>query len=205
MGILFWRRVSRIGVSVAWPPIDAGTWVFEKHASLIVPELRPRPPRDLIPTATFATNQERDTPSRWGGDGSDGRSRTERKDRPGVDCDARRHRESGFQPGGERRVSGAGEPAVPGLLSGEAAVLHGRRRHLHAGRNAERRPEPVLRRQHAQHRQPDRRRQNHRQCRRADVRDADRGRRRGWAVERDRPIPASVETARSTSAVSNTA
>ena len=47
MGILFWRRVSRLGVSVAWPPIDAGTWVFEKHATLIVPELRPRPARDL--------------------------------------------------------------------------------------------------------------------------------------------------------------
>ena len=66
MGILFWRRVSRIGVSVAWPPMDAGTWVFEKNASLIVPDLRPRPPRDLIPTATFATNQERDTPNQWG-------------------------------------------------------------------------------------------------------------------------------------------
>jgi len=67
MGILFWRRVSRIGVSVAWPPLEAGTWVFEKNASLIVPELRPRPARDVIPTATFATNQERDTPSQWGG------------------------------------------------------------------------------------------------------------------------------------------
>lgn len=65
MGILFWRRVSRIGVSVAWPPLDPGTWVFEKHASLIVPELRPRPPRDVTPTTTFTTNQERDTPSRW--------------------------------------------------------------------------------------------------------------------------------------------
>jgi hypothetical protein len=41
--------------------------VFEKQATLVVPELRPRPARDLIPTATFATNQERDTPSRWGG------------------------------------------------------------------------------------------------------------------------------------------
>ena len=65
MGILFWRRVSRIGVSVSWPPLDAGTWVFEKNASLMVPELRPRPPRDLIPTATFATNQDRETPSQW--------------------------------------------------------------------------------------------------------------------------------------------
>jgi hypothetical protein len=65
MGILFWRRVSRLGVSVAWPPIDPGTWVFEKHASLIVPELHPRLPRDLIPTTTFTTVQERDTPGRW--------------------------------------------------------------------------------------------------------------------------------------------
>jgi hypothetical protein len=39
--------------------------VFEKHASLMVPELRPRPPREVIPTTTFSTNQERDTPSRW--------------------------------------------------------------------------------------------------------------------------------------------
>jgi hypothetical protein len=65
MGILFWRHVSRIGVSVSWPPIDPGTWVFEKHASLVVPELHPRPPRDVIPTATLATNQERATPNGW--------------------------------------------------------------------------------------------------------------------------------------------
>src|SRR4029077_8249838 len=65
MGILFWRRVRRFGVSVAWPPIDPGTWVFEKHASLIVPELHSRPPREVIPTTTCATNQERSTPSQW--------------------------------------------------------------------------------------------------------------------------------------------
>jgi hypothetical protein len=73
MGILFWRRVSRIGVSVAWPPIDPGTWVFEKHASLIVPELRSRPPREVIPTTTFATNQERATPSQWAAANNTGR------------------------------------------------------------------------------------------------------------------------------------
>jgi hypothetical protein len=65
MGILFWRRVSRLGVSVAWPPIDPGTWVFEKHASLIVPQLQGRLPRDVIPTTTFATNQDLDAPNRW--------------------------------------------------------------------------------------------------------------------------------------------
>ena len=32
MGMLFWRRVSRIGVSVAWPALEPGKWVFETHA-----------------------------------------------------------------------------------------------------------------------------------------------------------------------------
>ena len=39
MGILFWRRVSRAGVSVAWPPLEPGKWVFDKHASLSFGEL----------------------------------------------------------------------------------------------------------------------------------------------------------------------
>ena len=65
MGILFWRRVSRIGVSVAWPPLEPGKWVFEKNALLVVPELNARPPRELIPTATFSTNQQKDAPGRW--------------------------------------------------------------------------------------------------------------------------------------------
>jgi hypothetical protein len=65
MGILFWRRVSRVGVSVAWPPLEPGKWVFEKNALLVVPELRPRPPREVIPTATFAVNGEKPAPGRW--------------------------------------------------------------------------------------------------------------------------------------------
>ena len=67
MGILFWRRVSRTGISVSWPPIDPGTWVFEKNASLVVPELRPRSPREVIPSTTLTTNEERETPNRWSG------------------------------------------------------------------------------------------------------------------------------------------
>jgi Domain of unknown function (DUF5916)/Carbohydrate family 9 binding domain-like len=65
MGILFWRRVSRLGVSVAWPALEPGKWVFEKHASLIVPELQPRPPREVIPSTTFSSNQQRASPDSW--------------------------------------------------------------------------------------------------------------------------------------------
>lgn len=66
MGVLFWRRVSRAGVSVAWPALEPGKWVFEKHASLTFDRLEPILTRELIPSATFSTNQERATPSRWG-------------------------------------------------------------------------------------------------------------------------------------------
>jgi hypothetical protein len=45
MGLLFWRRVSRLGVSVSWPALEPGKWVFERNATLIVPDLKARPPR----------------------------------------------------------------------------------------------------------------------------------------------------------------
>jgi hypothetical protein len=66
MGILFWRRISRTGVSVAWPPLEPGKWVFEKHASLLFDELQPRLPREVIPSTTYARNQSREAPGRWG-------------------------------------------------------------------------------------------------------------------------------------------
>jgi hypothetical protein len=65
MGILFWRRVSRIGVSVSWPALEPGKWVFDKHARLTFADLDARPARDVIPSATFSRIEERATPSRW--------------------------------------------------------------------------------------------------------------------------------------------
>lgn len=67
MGILFWRRVSRLGVSVSWPALEPGKWVFEKHASLVFGELQSRLPREAIPSTTYARHQAREAPSRWGG------------------------------------------------------------------------------------------------------------------------------------------
>ena len=67
MGILFWRRVSRTGVSVAWPALEPGKWVFEKHAKLAFSDLQARPTREVIPSATFSRAQARETPSEWAG------------------------------------------------------------------------------------------------------------------------------------------
>jgi hypothetical protein len=72
MGILFWRRVSRIGVSTAWPALEPGKWVFDKHASLSFEHLDSILTREVIPSVTFASNQPRDTPARWGSIDRDG-------------------------------------------------------------------------------------------------------------------------------------
>jgi hypothetical protein len=67
MGLLFWRKVSRLGVSVSWPALEPGKWVFERNATMIVPELEPRLPREVIPSGTFSANQNRATPGSWSG------------------------------------------------------------------------------------------------------------------------------------------
>lgn len=65
MGLLFWRKVSRTGVSVAWPALEPGKWVFEKHASLHLDHLDPRLPRDIIPSVSVSEHQDRLTPNQW--------------------------------------------------------------------------------------------------------------------------------------------
>ncbi len=66
MGLLFWRKVSRTGVSVAWPPLEPGKWVFEKNASLQLDHLDSRLPRDIIPSVNLSEHQDRATPVSWG-------------------------------------------------------------------------------------------------------------------------------------------
>jgi hypothetical protein len=66
MGLLFWRRVSRLGVSVSWPALAPGVWVFERHASLRFDELQPRLVRELLPSATYSRFELRETPTTWG-------------------------------------------------------------------------------------------------------------------------------------------
>lgn len=65
MGVLFWRKVSRTGVSVAWPPLDPSKWVFETHASLRFDHLESRLPRDIIPSVNTSARQNRLAPGQW--------------------------------------------------------------------------------------------------------------------------------------------
>jgi hypothetical protein len=65
MGVLFWRRVSRLGVSVAWPALAPGVWVFERNASLMFADIAPRLVREVLPSVTYSRSQSRASLDRW--------------------------------------------------------------------------------------------------------------------------------------------
>ena len=126
MGVLFWRRLSRTGVSASWPEMPDGKWVFESNAS------------DRVRRAAVTTSPRDDSerhilgqPGPFGSlrvepDAGERRLRRERE----VWVDVRGHPrcdgESRLQSGGKRRLRGRGQPALPDLLQRKASVLHGR-------------------------------------------------------------------------------
>ena len=65
MGVLFWRRLSRTGVSASWPEMPPGRWVFESNTAVTFGELRSRRLLEVIPSVTFSSNQSRQTQSLW--------------------------------------------------------------------------------------------------------------------------------------------
>lgn len=66
MGILFWRRISRMGESWAWPDIPPGQWVFNRHAHLVFENLKQPRVIELLPSITYGIHQSRVTPNEWG-------------------------------------------------------------------------------------------------------------------------------------------
>ncbi len=67
MGVTFFRRISRLGVSWSWPEMPPGTWVFEAHVPLALGSLRQPRLLEVIPSATLSRNQARAMPPAWQG------------------------------------------------------------------------------------------------------------------------------------------
>ena len=67
MGVLFWRRLSRTGVSTSWPEMPPGKWVFDANAVVVFDELQSRRLLEVIPSSTFSSNQARKDESLWNG------------------------------------------------------------------------------------------------------------------------------------------
>jgi hypothetical protein len=65
MNLVFFRKVSRIGYSYAWPEMLPGQWVFDRPSRLVFSNLRPRRLVELLPSMTYGINQQRETASSW--------------------------------------------------------------------------------------------------------------------------------------------
>jgi uncharacterized protein DUF5916/cellulose/xylan binding protein with CBM9 domain len=63
MGVLFWRRVSRLGMSASWPVVPAGRSLLEKHAVMVLHDLKRPLTLELAPTVTYSRQQTRATPT----------------------------------------------------------------------------------------------------------------------------------------------
>ena len=67
MGLVFFRKVSRTGVSYAWPEMLPGQWVFDRPSHIVFSNLKPRRLVELLPSVTYGVRQERDaSSSSWG-------------------------------------------------------------------------------------------------------------------------------------------
>ena len=65
MGLVFFRKISRMGVSYSWPDMPPGQWVFDGPAHLLFGNLRQPQLIELLPSMTYGVNQTRATPDRW--------------------------------------------------------------------------------------------------------------------------------------------
>ncbi len=65
MNLVFFRKVSRIGFSYAWPEMLPGQWVFDRPSRLIFSNLKPRRLVELLPSMTYGINQQRETANDW--------------------------------------------------------------------------------------------------------------------------------------------
>ncbi len=65
MGLVFFRKISRTGVSYAWPEMLPGQWVFDRPSHLTFSNLKPRRLVELLPSVTYNISQARETNERW--------------------------------------------------------------------------------------------------------------------------------------------
>src|SRR5688572_25727919 len=65
MGVMFFRRNSRLGISWSWPEMRPGQWVFESNVPAAFSQLQQPRLLEVIPSATMASNQSRAIGAEW--------------------------------------------------------------------------------------------------------------------------------------------
>jgi hypothetical protein len=65
MGVMFFRRNSRLGISWSWPEMPPGKWVFESNVPVVFGTLKQPRLLEVIPSATLSGNQTRPAGGTW--------------------------------------------------------------------------------------------------------------------------------------------
>jgi len=65
MGVLFWRRISRLGLSGAWPQLPPGEGVFNSAARMVFAKLNSPLKLEALPSFTTGSIWDRESPERW--------------------------------------------------------------------------------------------------------------------------------------------
>ena len=68
MGILFWRRISRQGISGSWPDITPGKGIFNVLATAVYKNLKNPLKLELLPSITYGNNSDRINNDKWEGE-----------------------------------------------------------------------------------------------------------------------------------------
>jgi hypothetical protein len=66
MGILFWRKISRLGLSGSWPDLKPGYGIFNIHATAVYKNLSSPLNLEVLPSFTSGRSDNRDSPNSWG-------------------------------------------------------------------------------------------------------------------------------------------
>ena len=65
MGILFWRRISRLGISGSWPDIKPGHGIFNVNATMVYQNLKSPLNLEVLPSITYGNNYSRTSQNKW--------------------------------------------------------------------------------------------------------------------------------------------
>ena len=65
MGILFWRRISRLGMSGSWPDLEPGHGIFNIHQSIIYENIKSPLNLEILPSFTWGSGSDRVSPHEW--------------------------------------------------------------------------------------------------------------------------------------------
>jgi hypothetical protein len=65
MNIIFERKVSRLGLMASWPQVPPGKGFFAGMAPVVYGELKSQPEFEVIPSVTYSSIWDRESPNKW--------------------------------------------------------------------------------------------------------------------------------------------